>query len=240
MSARRSRIIVMTVVLASCASAWIAWSLQPRVHSDIVPFVASVASPPMDISNEDVRITAGWLMSGPINHDAGSWLGAVCHEATGSTLSSPETYIFSRDEFFIEENSPIARTYVIHVDSGGAGWFYADFWPMQRSQSSRPTTSRRAVLAPDEVKAFRSLLDSGGYWKLAPGGAVGACHSEITTLESCREGKYYGVMRMCEHVDSTEQPAPLRKLADRLERLLALRLAQGSQPVVGRNHENSN
>jgi hypothetical protein len=62
-------------------------------------------------------------------------------------------------------------------------------------------------------------LREDGYFSLAPGGDLGFCHTEFTTLESCIKGRYYGVARMCEGV-LPQSRRPLHRLAVDIEAFL--------------------
>ena len=164
-------------------------------------------TPVMDLGDEPTRNTAYWLMASTSNHFNGEWLGRSCRNE-----STADRFVLSR-----EDPGPftLRRAYLRMDDRGGTAFY--DAQPM--SPNPEPRFGKAWSLSAGQVERFRELLLKGGYYSMRPSGEQGFCHTEVTTLESCIAGRYYGVMRMCETA-SLHPAMPLRHLADEIERLL--------------------
>ncbi len=164
------------------------------------------ASPVMDLADPGTRRVVSWLMQGEANHFGGQWLGESC--GYGDT---DQRLVLSR-EVPAEVNR---RAIYLRMNDGGGNAYYS----ARPLTPGEPAYGRAWLLQARDVARIRQLLDKGGYYSLPPAGVEGFCHTEITSLETCVDGRYYGVMRMCEGLDEVPQQA-LRNIAQSLEKML--------------------
>lgn len=214
---------VLILVLAASAIAY-----KVRLASSVVATMRDDTPTALDLSSEEARRAFRYLRDSDANQLTSPWLADTC-SAHGQFPG--EVYVLARDDrlnqalwFQAYERGvePImeARGYVIRMYGSGGSV------TRSRSKTARQAFGvAQAALSPGDVDALRVAIRDSGFFQMPIGGLFGACHAEITSFESCVDGRYHAAVRMC-HDDS----AVLLALADTIEQRLAK--LDGWQPVA--------
>lgn len=167
------RIALGVVALTAIASVLLAWPLwTPGTTSTDAPRPSPVA---FDIADAGTRRALVWLQGG----DTGGWLGRQCDSTTVDTFRVAHMRRTSHTNDVREAR--ILAGDVARVEYGDG------------------TASRAASIDSATVARLETMLSLGGYPdEMPPAIEPFDCGSPFAVkIESCREGRYYGVVRAC-------------------------------------------
>jgi hypothetical protein len=216
MKLRASRIVLGAVLLAALAGEAFWWDLHragPARAADAARTEASF--PVFDIASPSARHTAAWLMAGPDNLVDGQWLGAQCGSPLPWAAPVPETFVMTREGPADKGAWRDDRLVVTLRDDSARAEV--------RRAVGKGTVSTTVTLDATDTRAFRRLVLDSAFLRLPPGARLGYCHTEVITMEWCSQGRYYGVMRMCEVY---RDRAALTDVADAVDAFVARRIAR--------------
>lgn len=214
---RPMRLLASVVALGLAIAAGFHLSQRPPV---LPPQPMVPRSPPMDISSANERLALAYLRDSDPGRFNGSWLGDECWRA-----DLGERYVWSSSDFSrgVVERAQFTIT-------GDEGFFYFDVQPDRRPLVVR--YGPRWKLNNTAVSQFREILVQGEYFGRGSSDLTsGVCDADMVTLESCIDGRYYGVVRKCESLYG-DDGRPLSRLNAMLQAFMGVQTGGASTHLV--------
>lgn len=190
--ARRSGLSVGRIVLVAMLLATVAIYGLQRLRPLPLPWHAigaeRIDTPAFDIADERTRMIMKWLSGDGLNNQGRRWLGASCELDFGA---ADEVYVLSDSgsSYSLTPQDPYRVVVVLGSDRKVV---YERF---SRMPDRQILERRSRIFGVADADRFRSLLIDGDYPEMTPYGSY-RTDSATVTLESCINGRYYGVMRI--------------------------------------------
>jgi hypothetical protein len=178
------RILAGAVALALTIAAGFHLAQRPAA---LPPQPESTQTPPMDISSANERLALEYLSRSGAGHLNGAWLGTQC-----GPEDRGERYVWRSSDF----STGVVELARFDLDAND-GHFYFDAQPYPGVRGFRFGQPWR--LDRSAMTRLREVLRQGEYFSRGSSDMrSGICDADIVTLESCVDGRYYGVVRLCE------------------------------------------